>query len=113
MLGYLVSYPWTLGVPPKLDVPLRTLPAGARSWFLHDCAVAPAVAGRGVGRALVSAGLSHARTAGLACATLVSLGPVRPYWAALGFEPVATPPGLLDGYGADACYMRRLLGREG
>jgi len=109
LLGYLVSYPWTLGEPPELNVPLRSLPAGARSWFLHDCAVAPAMAGRGVGRALVSAGLCHARTSGLACATLVSLGLARPYWAAQGFEPVATDPGLLDAYGANACYMRRLL----
>ncbi|WP_238160059.1 GNAT family N-acetyltransferase [Pigmentiphaga sp. H8] len=112
LLGYLVSYPWTLGEPPQLNVPLRALPAGAHSWFVHDCAVAPAAAGRGVGRALVSAGLRHARTSGLACATLVSLGLARPYWAALGFEPVATDPGLLDGYGADACYMRRLLSAE-
>ncbi|WP_233146218.1 GNAT family N-acetyltransferase [Pigmentiphaga sp. NML080357] len=109
VLGYLVSYPWPLGAPPRLNVPLPALPADARSWFLHDCAVAPAAAGQGVGTALVRTGLDHARKAGLACATLVSLAPARAYWVRQGFEAVEAEPEALDGYGAGACYMRRLL----
>ncbi len=42
LVGYLVAYPWRSGLPPALNLPLQALPADADSWFVHDCAVAPA-----------------------------------------------------------------------
>ncbi|WP_296466783.1 GNAT family N-acetyltransferase [Pigmentiphaga sp.] len=107
--GYLVSYPWSLDAPPKLNVPLAGLPADARNWFLHDCAVLPAASGKGIGTALVRTGIAHAERAGFAWATLVSLAPACGYWMRLGFEPVQLEPGALRDYGPGARFMRRPL----
>lgn len=49
LLGYLISYPWNAGPLPTLDTPLAE---SADHWFLHDCAVASADQGLGVGQAL-------------------------------------------------------------
>ncbi len=111
LLGYLVAYPWTGGLPPELDVPLAALPDGADHWFLHDCAVDPAAQGRGVGRALYEHARAQAWQAGLRHASLVALGSAASYWRGLGYtEPAVAPAGLADklqGYGAGACYLVR------
>lgn len=113
LLGYLVAYPWSDGLPPALGVPLATLPARADHWFLHDCAVHPAAQGRGVGKALYEAGRHHAQDAGLRGACLVALASAVPYWLRLGYSaPASAMPGLaekLRQYGDGACYLRRAL----
>ncbi|WP_251863939.1 GNAT family N-acetyltransferase [Achromobacter sp. Marseille-Q4962] len=112
LLGYLVSYPWDAGLPPALDAALAALPEAADHWFLHDCAVAPAAQGLGVGAALVRAAGGSAAARGLRRASLVSLASALGYWRRRGYEPAPAAPGLrekLAGYGPGACYMRRAL----
>ena len=111
LLGYLVSYPWDAGLPPTLDAPLTTLPEAADHWFLHDCAVAPAAQGLGVGQALLRMAAGHAAQAGLCRASLVSLGTAVGYWSRHGYTPVADDSrsltAKLEGYGPQATYMTR------
>lgn len=111
LLGYLVSYPWDAGLPPSLDAPLAALPAAADHWFLHDCAVAPAAQGLGVGQALLRAAAGYAAQAGLRRASLVSLGPAVGYWTRHGYAPVTASDrrlaAKLEGYGPHATYMAR------
>lgn len=111
LLGYLVSYPWDAGLPPTLDAPLTALPQAADHWFLHDCAVAPAAQGLGVGQALLRAAAQGAMQSGLQRASLVSLGSAVGYWLRHGYAPVAAGgqalADKLEGYGQDASYMAR------
>lgn len=111
LLGYLVSYPWDAGLPPTLDAPLAALPERPDHWFLHDCAVAPAAQGLGVGQALLRTAAGHAAQAGLRRASLVSLGSAVGYWTRHGYAPVAADgpelAGKLEGYGPQASYMAR------
>lgn len=113
MLGYLIAYPWDAGLPPALNVPLQNIPPSASHWFLHDCAVTPAVQGRQVGQALYQQGIAHARSLGLHTAALVALASAVGYWQRLGFAAPANPaPALnekLQGYGAGAHYLQRPL----
>lgn len=111
LLGYLVSYPWDAGLPPTLDAPLTALPQAADHWFLHDCAVAPAAQGLGVGQALLHAAAQGAMQSGLQRASLVSLGSAVGYWLRHGYAPIAAGgqalADKLEGYGQDASYMAR------
>ncbi|MGO3743550.1 GNAT family N-acetyltransferase [Kerstersia sp.] len=112
--GYLISYPWDTGLPPALNARLEGLPPAADTWFLHDCAVAPYMAGRGVASGLLKFGRQWAQLAGMRRAALVSLGHARAYWLRHGFEPVQVQPGStveakLAGYGAGASWMTQAL----
>ncbi|CAM4303818.1 GNAT family N-acetyltransferase [Kerstersia similis] len=112
--GYLISYPWDEGLPPALNAPLQGLPQPADTWFLHDCAVAPRMAGQGVASRLLSFGRQWAQVAGMRRAALVSLGHARAYWLRHGFAPVEVQPGSpvehkLAGYGAGASWMTLAL----
>lgn len=113
LLGYLVAYPWGDGLPPELDVPLLRLPEPAACWFLHDCAVHPQAQGRGVGRRLYEIASAHALKQGWRETRLVALAQAAAYWRSLGYADLAEdPPGLaakLQGYGAGACYLQRVL----
>ncbi|WP_423786713.1 GNAT family N-acetyltransferase [Kerstersia gyiorum] len=112
--GYLISYPWDAGLPPALNARLETLPQPADTWFLHDCAVAPRMAGRGVASSMLAFGRQWARMSGMRRAALVSLAHACRYWSRHGFEPVTITPGSpvadkLAGYGTGASWMTLAL----
>ncbi|KNE25304.1 acetyltransferase [Achromobacter spanius] len=117
LLGYLISYPWDAGLPPALGVALTALPAQADHWFLHDCAVAPAAQGLGVGRALLHTAATRAVECGLQRASLVSLASAASYWHRHGYRPLPATPDQNDlaladklaGYGPQARYLARGL----
>src|SRR5690606_36415707 len=81
--------------------------------YLHDMAVLPACAGRGLARALLARLLPRARAAGLRHTALVSVQGSQAYWARQGYalHPVqdAAQRRHLDSYGAGAVYMAQAL----
>lgn len=107
--GYLISYPWLMDAPPKLNIPLNEIPENAENWFIHDCAVSPACQGMGLSRQLLNAVESEARKVGLSRASLVALAEAVNYWTYLGFRPVDDSSAVLSGYGAGACWMTKAL----
>lgn len=112
LLGYLIAYPWDAGLPAALNQPLDALPSPATTWFVHDCAVAPAAQGLGVAAALLDDSAHGARRAGLRRAALVSLAPAVTYWQRRGYAPEAQSSALrakLTQYGEGAVYMSRAL----
>jgi len=63
----------------------------ANAGYLHRIAIERSVAGRGVGRGMIGLALDEVRRAGRSLArldTLAEHGPLRRYYASLGFRPV-------------------------
>ncbi len=109
-VGYLVSHPWRSGAPPALNARLGALPDAAACWYLHDLALLPEVRGGGLGRAALALVEHAARAAGLRSVELVAVSGSAPFWARLGFEPLALPSTHAS-YGSEASAMRRTLDR--
>ena len=76
--------------------------------YLHDLAVRPSHAGRGLAQALLGAAWQQARAEGVGHAALVSVQGTGAFWRRLGFSP-ATAGVSLAAYGTDAVYMTRAL----
>lgn len=114
VVGYALAHPWTGGRPPLLDTLLGELPEGADVFHLHDVAVAEAARGRGAAERVVARFAASAAVAGLSRLSLVAVDGAERLWHRFGFveaEP-ADPAALRASYGADACFMLRvLLGR--
>lgn len=109
--GYALSHPWRGGAPPKLDAPLGALPAQADALFLHDLCLAPRARGGGAGTAALTRLVAVARLARLPAIELVAVSGSAPFWAKLGFRPVAAGERLSACYGGEARLMRRELSR--
>ncbi|MFN3377275.1 MAG: GNAT family N-acetyltransferase [Burkholderiaceae bacterium] len=81
--------------------------------YLHDMAVHPEWAGRGLARALLAPVWKLAQHEGLAHSSLVSVQGSEAYWARQGFAVVALTDvqqqQRLAGYGPEAVYMERPL----
>jgi predicted N-acetyltransferase YhbS len=107
--AYLFAYPSLLGRVTALGGGF-TVPAAPDTLYLHDLAVAPRAHGCGLGRRLVQAMLALGARARLAHSALVSVQASERFWESFGY---AARPGqggaALEGYGAGALYMTRLL----
>lgn len=111
--GYLISHPWRLAAPPKLNTPLGALPAHPDAYYLHDLALLPAVRGGGHAAAAVAWVEAHARALGLDRVALVSLADAVRFWLRQGFDATEEPvPGILASYDAGARFMVRHLSRS-
>lgn len=81
--------------------------------YLHDMAVHPDAAGRGLARALLAPLWERARAEGLRHTALVSVQGSRAYWERHGYRLHALDQARqrqhLQGYGQDALYMSRPL----
>lgn len=79
--------------------------------YLHDLAASCAVAGRGIGQALVDHALRAGRARGCAHSALVSVQGSSGFWRRRGYagQPLAQPAmrDALATYGAGAVYMAR------
>ena len=111
LVAYLLAHGWPSRSPPPIGA---ILPASAASeiLYLHDLAVSAVGRGAGIGRALVRRAFALAAGDGLAAAELIAVEGAAPYWASLGFQPIATSPALatkIAAYGPDACLMQRAL----
>jgi ribosomal protein S18 acetylase RimI-like enzyme len=102
LAGYLLSHPWRLGAPPKLNTLLQRLPDAADTYYLHDLALHPAVRGRGAADALLARILSDPRWP---THSLVAVGSSARFWHRHGFA--AEPGPDVSAYGPGAAHMVR------
>ncbi len=111
--AYLACYPSRLGKVTSLGGDFQIADT-ADCLYLHDLAVSPAAAGRGLGGALVGQALQAARGLGLAHAALVCVQDAFTFWLAQGFadHPNLNPDGAtaLASYPGPARYMSRPAG---
>ncbi len=111
--AYLATYPSQLGKVTPLGGAFA-LATGADCLYLHDLAVAPGAAGRGLGARLVACALAAARRHGWRHAALVCVQDAYTFWQRQGFsEPATLAPAAqaaLASYPGPARYMTRPLG---
>jgi GNAT superfamily N-acetyltransferase len=113
LVAYLAAY-WSVRgtvTPLHGDFKMRE---DADTLYLHDMAVLPARAGRGLAHALLDAAWRVAHARGVYWAALVSVQGTETFWQRQGFKP-ARPSAELDSYGPSALYMtcKRLPGIRG
>ncbi|WP_374326274.1 GNAT family N-acetyltransferase [Azonexus sp.] len=110
--AYLATYPSHLGKVTPLGGAFA-LAADADCLYLHDLAVAPAAAGRGLGARLVAGALAAARQHGWRHAALVCVQDAYAFWQGQGFSAPATlapaAQAALASYPGPARYMTRQL----
>lgn len=107
--GYVVSHPWHLGAPPRLNSMLGIIPLSAATYYLHDLALLPSARGRGAAPMVVALLAAHAHDLGFPTMSLVAVNGSIPFWERLGFAPAATQPAALASYDGDARLMVRDL----
>lgn len=113
VLAYLAAYRSARGKVTALHGGFEAPEGPPDTLYLHDMAVLPDCAGRGLAQALLEALWRDARAAGLRHSALVSVQGSRGYWERHGYavrEP-ASPEARerLAGYGAGAVYMERSI----
>jgi GNAT superfamily N-acetyltransferase len=106
--GYLFAYPSGLGKVTPLGGAF-VLPADPDTLYLHDLAVVPRAAGRGVARRLVAALLALAAGRGLRHTALVAVQDSRRFWESLGYAQARGDDAALATYPPGAVYMTRRL----
>lgn len=112
--AYLVAYPSRLGKVTLLHGGFD-VPADADCLYLHDLAVSPRAAGRGLAPALLQAAWQAAARLGLGWSALVSVQDSQGFWRRQGFaEHAGLDAGrraqLASYPGGSASYMVRRLG---
>jgi GNAT superfamily N-acetyltransferase len=107
--GYIISHPWLLGSPPKLDTLLGALPARPDTWYIHDLALHERARGTGAAPAIVAHLATLAQQRNLATMSLIAVGRSPGFWMRQGFAPAPLPPSKIASYGEGAAYMVRHL----
>ena len=112
LLAYLVAYPSLLGKISALGQEFQ-IATPANSLYLHDMAVAPAHAGKGLAQAILRLALNYASQQGWQYACLVSVQSTRDYWQRLGFIEQTSlsqeQQDKLGSYAGPAFYMLKEL----
>ena len=112
LCAYLAAYRSVFGKVTPLHGDFEAL-AQADTLYLHDMAVAPAHAGRGLAHQLLQALWREPAAQGLTHAALVAVQGSQGYWARHGFAVQALDDPLqrerLSAYGSGAVYMARTL----
>ena len=88
VVGYVISHPYLLSNPPKLDKVMDDIPQNPDCYFMHDVAINPAYKGKGIGSALCEKAKSLAREHGLLNMALISVQDSHPFWEKMGFRRV-------------------------
>lgn len=105
--GYVLSHPWRLRTPPRLNTLLHRLPLAPDCWYIHDIAISPTLRGQGAAtRALDLVGHA-ARHAGLTHLGLMATGQAVVFWERQGFAPVPDSAAMAASYGDGAMLMSR------
>ena len=116
--AYLAAYHSVQGkvTPLQGDFETVSAPGTADTLYLHDLAVLPQLAGRGLAQALLAPLQARALARGLRRAALVSVQGSQPFWARQGYAVQAlgqaTQRTRLASYGVGAVYMARRLGAD-
>ncbi len=106
IVGYAVSHPIRRFEPPALGALLRSLPADADQFYIHDMAVAPSRRGAGAAASAMARLLGHA--ADFDTTALISVYGTVGFWSRFGFVPTSEEMAAkLRPYGVDAIYMVR------
>ena len=108
LCAYAIGYPWRSDRQPSWNRPLAQQ-HDCDVLYLHDVAVAPAYARRGIAGQLVSQLMRQGRQYGLARAILVAIEGAQGYWSRLGFVP-AQLVGTDPAFGDSAMLMQCELG---
>ena len=114
--AYLAAYHSVQGkvTPLQGDFEPVAGPATADTLYLHDLAVLPQLAGRGLAQALLAPLQGQALACGLCRAALVSVQGSQPFWVRQGYVVQALGQAQqraqLASYGTGAVYMARQLG---
>lgn len=115
IVGYLAAYRSALHKVTPLHGDFDTVEA-PDTLYLHDLAVHPAHAGRGLAAALLAPLWQRARAEGLRHSALVAVQGAQGYWERHGYAVLALPDAgqrqRLAGYGGGAAYMAGLLQKE-
>ena len=115
VLAYLAAYRSLRGkvTPLHGDFEPVAAPLTSDTLYLHDMAVLPHLAGRGLARALLAPLWAQAGSQGLRHTALVSVQGSQVYWERQGYavQPLerATQRARLASYGTGAVYMSRHL----
>ena len=112
--GYLLGWPWPLGRIPPLNSLVGALTKERQTVFIHDLALAPEAAGRGLAAAVVERVTAQAVTAGFETIALVAVNNTAAFWRRQGFREAEVEAGFrekLAAYGEDARYMVRAVRR--
>lgn len=107
VVGYLVAYQSVFGKVSPLGAGFEVA-VQPTCLYLHDVAVDPRAAGRGVAAQLIGHALQFARTQGLQGSALVSVQDSQAFWQKYGYQPC-----MVDGlqqqhlatYGEGVGYM--------
>ena len=104
--GYILSHPWR-GEPPALNTLLHALPPAPDTYYIHDIALRPEEHRKGVGPAIISRLIDHARQEGFGTLSLVAVNGTAPFWRKFGFLPVADARmnAKLQSYGEGVVFM--------
>lgn len=112
--AYLAAYDSRLGKVTPLHGDFEAVPQ-PDTLYLHDMAVLPRLAGRGLARALLEPLWQQATARGLRQSALVSVQGSQGFWERHGYAmqplPDARQRQRLQAYGAGAVYMVRGLSR--
>lgn len=100
--GYLLSHPWRLGHPPKLNRRLGALPTAPDTFYLHDLALHPCCRATGAAGSLLRTLLADREWP---THSLVAVNGSASFWRHFGF--VSQPGPDLADYGPAALHMVR------
>ncbi|WP_221801831.1 GNAT family N-acetyltransferase [Oceanobacter mangrovi] len=111
--AYLLAHEWSGEQPPKLNKPLAAKAADPAAnaqkrktqWYLHDLAISPSAAGKGIGRRMVEHFLQQAEKHRCDQVLLVSVQDSAGFWQKFGFEEQPDNPPC-DSYGEQAVTMK-------
>ena len=105
--GYLIGMPWRFAEVPALNGAECQLPAQADCLYLHDMAIAPDLAGQGVGKLLFAAFRQSAVSLEFARLSLTAVGNAMSYWQQRGFTPhvLHLSDDKIAAYGGQVTYM--------
>lgn len=107
VVGYLVAYKSVFGKVSPLGAGFE-IAAQPTCLYLHDLAITPRAAGRGVAAQLIGHALQSARAQGLQGSALVSVQDSQAFWQKYGYQPCrvdALQQQHLATYGVGVCYM--------
>ncbi|GAA0832811.1 MULTISPECIES: GNAT family N-acetyltransferase [Marinomonas] len=102
IVAYLLTHAWGSSAAPKLHDALPEACAGDQL-FVHDLAVSPEAAGKGIAKALLSAFFEQASLMGYSRFMLVAVQGSVPFWARYGFQVKEVP--VSESYGEGARLM--------
>ncbi|POF63116.1 hypothetical protein KMAL_11990 [Novacetimonas maltaceti] len=109
LAGYLLSHPWHLRHPPRLNMLLHALPPDPDCWYVHDIAIAPALRGQGAATRALALLERAARRAGLRRIALMATQQAVGFWRRQGFTPVPAAMEAAASYGDGAMPMSRAV----